>query len=454
MSRNLLYKFLAIGGLMLLLLIPINMISGTVSERRSFSESVVQDIARSSSYSQTLFGPVLVVPYEKRVYTWELKEGGEQVKRESIYSGQFYFLPELMQLNSELQTEQRFRGIYSAHLYHADILLEASYNLPAHYGAEGKLEDYQFFTPYIALGISDIRGIENSLSLSVNGKNYPMAPGSQLKLLGEGVHAVLTSLDQEQAQSLQLRLPLKLQGTSQFKLLPVGRETQVTIQSPWPHPSFIGDFLPQSPSVSDQGFSAQWQTSYFSTNFAEHFNRCLNSNDCTELRQLNFGVNLIDPVNQYVKTHRAIKYALLFIVLTFAGFFLMEVLKNLQVHPVQYALVGLALALFYLLLLSLSEHIAFGLAYLAAASGCVLLIGFYLAAVLRSLSRSLVFSCCLATLYAMLYGLLAAEDYALLMGSLLLFALLGAFMLLTRGVDWYGLGRGEKATATTLSREV
>lgn len=444
MSRSLLYKFLAIGGLILLLLIPLGMISSSIAERREFSESVVNDIARSSSYSQTLFGPVLVVPYEKRIVTWQLNEAKERVPVESKHKGQLYFLPDKLQLTSELATERRYRGIYAAHLYHSDNLLQASFSLPAHYGVVTELSDYQFYTPYMALGISDIRGIENSLSLSLNDKTFSLEPGSQLTVLGEGVHAQLQSLDAEQAQALQMRLPLKLQGTSQFQVVPVGRDTQVSIHSSWPHPSFMGDFLPLSPSVSDQGFNAQWQTSYFSTNFAEHFKRCMDSDDCADMRQLSFGVNLIDPVNQYVKTHRAIKYALLFIGLTFAGFFLMEVLKSLQVHPLQYALVGLALALFYLLLLSLAEHIAFGFAYIAAASACVLLIGFYLAAVLRSLNRSLMFSACLATLYAMLYGLLAAEDYALLMGSLLLFAVLGAFMLLTRRVDWYGLGKGEK----------
>ena len=158
-------------------------------------------------------------------------------------------------------------------------------------------------------------------------------------------------------------------------------------------------------------------------------------------------MSFIDPVDQYLKSERAIKYALLFIVLTFAGFFLFEVLKSLAVHPVQYALVGVALAFFYLLLLSLSEHIGFALAYLLSASACVLLIGFYVGHVLRSAVHGLSFSAGLAALYGLLYGLLSAEDYALLMGSLLLFGLLGVFMVLTRRLDWYGMGRGKVSKA-------
>ena len=152
-------------------------------------------------------------------------------------------------------------------------------------------------------------------------------------------------------------------------------------------------------------------------------------------------MSFVDPVDQYLKSERAIKYALLFIALTFAGFFLFEVLRNLSVHPIQYALVGAALALFYLLLLSLSEHIGFGLAYLLSAGGCVLLIGFYLCNVLHSSVRGFGFAGGLAVLYALLYGLLSAEDYALLMGALLLFALLGVFMMLTRRLDWYRAGQ-------------
>ena len=158
-------------------------------------------------------------------------------------------------------------------------------------------------------------------------------------------------------------------------------------------------------------------------------------------------MGLIDPVNQYVKSDRAIKYALLFVALTFAGFFLFEVLKRLVIHPVQYGLVGLALAFFYLLLVSLSEHIAFATAYLISSSACILLIGFYVTYVLQSVIRGAIFSGLLASLYGLLYGLLSAEDYALLMGSLLLFGLLGVFMVLTRKLDWYSIGKIEKVAA-------
>src|SRR5690606_26902232 len=177
-------------------------------------------------------------------------------------------------------------------------------------------------------------------------------------------------------QTLNFAFDLKLQGTSQLSVTPVGRESRVDLSADWPHPSFIGAYLPSEREVTAGGFTASWQTSFFATNLEEILRTCAWGERCHEFAQRTFGVSFVDPVDQYLKTDRAIKYALLFIALTFAGFFLFEVLKRLAVHPVQYALVGLSLALFYLLLLSLSEHLEFALAYLLSASACVSLIGF------------------------------------------------------------------------------
>jgi len=298
---------------------------------------------------------------------------------------------------------------------------------------------YTFEEAFLAVGISDIRGIENALKLELGSQRLEFAPGTQVSFLGAGVHVPLPAQDSKNPAPLDFAFDLRLQGTEQLQVLPVGKTSSVSLAANWPHPSFVGNFLPAKREINDQGFSADWQTSFFSTNLQEAMERCV-AGDCDALNGRSFGVSFIDPVDQYLKSDRAIKYALLFIVLTFAGFFLFEVLKSLAVHPVQYALVGVALAFFYLLLLSLSEHIGFALAYLLSASGCVLFIGFYVSHVLRSARHGLSFSAGLAALYGLLYGLLSAEDYALLMGSLMLFGLLGVFMVLTRKLDWYGIG--------------
>lgn len=442
MSRTLTFKLGAIALLILLLLLALQMIGGVVDERQSLRNQVLEDIARSSSEAQKITGPLLVVPYRKRVRTWKTHDKtGERYLVESQRQGRLYFLPERLTLDGELGTELRRRGIYEARLYHLDSRLSADFAVPANYGIREGLEDYRFERGYLALGISDIRGIRNDLRLQLGERHLPFAPGSNEAWLGAGVHAPLPELDARVAQQLSFSLQLALQGSSRLHITPVGRESLVELASAWPHPSFIGDYLPIQRSVSEQGFSARWQTSFFATNMQEALDNCVAQGDCADFQRRHFGLSLVDPVDQYLMTERAIKYALLFIALTFAAFFLFEVLKRLAVHPVQYGLVGLALALFYLLLVSLSEHIAFGLSYGISASACVLLIGFYVSHVLHSWVRGGAFALLLALLYGMLYGLLSAEDYALLMGSCLVFALLAGIMVLTRKLDWYGIGR-------------
>ncbi|NRA85026.1 MAG: inner membrane CreD family protein, partial [Gammaproteobacteria bacterium] len=207
----------------------------------------------------------------------------------------------------------------------------------------------------------------------------------------------------------------------------------------WPHPNFVGNFLPLKPVIDDSGFSAMWQTTFFSTNLPDIMNSCIERGKCEAMNNTTLGVSLVDPVNQYLKTERAIKYAELFILLTLFSFMLFEIFKRLSIHPIQYAFVGIAMAVFYLLLLSLSEHIEFNLAYLISSVSCAAILGIYISGVLGELKHGLIFSGGILMLYLILFGLLAAEDFALLMGSIFVFLVLAAVMIMTRKIDWYQL---------------
>nr|WP_288355467.1 cell envelope integrity protein CreD [uncultured Pseudomonas sp.] len=448
MNRSLLFKLGAIALLILLLMIPLLLIDGLVSERQGARDDVLRDIARSSSYAQQITGPIMVVPYRKKVLTWKTrKDSDERYQEESIEQGRLYFLPERFALDGDVRTELRYRGIYQARLYHSDSQVSGEFAVPANYGIND-VDAYWFGEPFIAVGISDVRGIGNDLKLQLNGASLSFEPGSGDDNFGSGVHVALPPRDTRNEQAYSFAFDLKLQGTEQLSITPVGRESQVTLRSDWPHPSFIGEFLPSQREVTQQGFTAKWQTSFFSTDMQDALSSCV-SGSCGAMQSRAFGVSLIDPVDQYLKADRAIKYALLFISLTFAVFFLFEVLKRMAVHPVQYALVGLSMALFYLLLLSLSEHLGFAVAYGLSALACVALNTFYVSSVLRSWLRGAAFGALLAALYGLLYGLLSAEDYALLMGSLLVFGVLGCVMVLTRKLDWYGVGR--PATSDTFT---
>ena len=441
MNKTLSLKLGFIALLVIGLLIPLLMIGGMIDERQSLRDSVVEDIAKSSSYPQQISGPILVVPYRKTERVWKTQDG-KSFQETYVRSDYLAFLPETFDLDADASTELRTRGIYEARLYLANSRISGQFKVPANWGIKNDLDDYRFDTPFIAVGINDIRGIQNGLQLQLNGQSLDFTAGSGLDWLGGGVRANVPGLDSGSEMRLDYAFDLKLQGTGQLHVLPVGRSSTVNLSANWPHPSFIGNYLPNTREITDTGFTAHWQTSFFATNLEEALARCVSNEQCDGFKARYFGVSFIEPVDQYLKSERAIKYALLFIALTFAGFFLFEVLRDLRVHPIQYALVGGALALFYLLLLSLSEHLGFGLAYALSAGGCLGLIGFYLCHVLHSRVRGLGFAGGLAVLYGMLYGLLSAEDYALLMGALLLFGLLGVFMVLTRRLDWYRTGQG------------
>ena len=449
MSFHLAARLGTIGVLILLLLIPVAMIDGLISERQALRDQVLADIARSSSSAQRLSGPILVAPYRKTVREWVMRpDTREHVQEEREVSGRLYFLPDRFALDGSLQTEERARGIHQARLFHLDGRISGHFQVPAKWGVAEEWQDYQFDTPFLALGISDVRGIGNGLSLTMNDQEIAFQPGSQIREIGDGVHATLDDFIADAGSRLEFDFTLALLGTGRLDFTPVGRETRIDISADWPHPSFVGNYLPIEREVSEDGFRARWQTSFFSTNMQEAALDCLSQSRCEAFNQRQFGVSLIDPVDHYRQSERTIKYAMLFIGLTFAAFFVFGILRDIEIHPMEYGLVGLALAIFYLLLLSLSEHLGFGPAYAIAAAACVALTGFYLCYVLNGLLRGLGFTAALALLYNVLFVIVSAEDVALLMGSVLLFALLAAVMVLTRNLDWQNVGgqRGRQQT--------
>lgn len=451
MNIRLFLKIAATLVVAVLLLIPVEQIRALVNEREQTRDSVVQEIARSAGYAQTITGPLLIVPYTRKVRSWS-QEGEERERRlvETEVFGRLAILPTDFELSGDIPIEERQRGIYRARLFNADTRITGRFQIEPDYGIPTEqLADYTFDSPRLVLGISDTRGIGSALELRWNGKRIPFEPGALPPMLPSGVHAQLPMEGVTSDQSVAFSIGLSLQGTSDLQVTPVGRESRVMFTSNWPHPSFVGDILPQEREVSDAGFSARWQTSFFATNLENIVNACAeiapDSPGCADLATRRFGVSFIDPIDHYLKSERATKYAFLFIGLTFAVFFLFEVLRRLSVHPIQYGLVGMALAVFFLLLLSFSEHFGFARAYLISAFACVALVGYYVAHVVRDARLGVAFGAGLGALYGVLYTILSAEDYALLAGSLVVFAVLGAIMVLTRKVNWTNYGQASEA---------
>lgn len=460
MQTKLLFKTLIVFGLMLLISIPLMMISSTIAERAAFRAEAVRSIAADSVREQTLVGPVLVLPYTDAYDEQVEVEVGGVMKTETQHhldNRRLLVFPNELKINGNIDTDRRYRGIHQVLVYsgqHAvsgDFVLPAMAELPRRQGGS-RLTLGQ---PFVALAIDDVRGIRNIPKLNWAGRPIDFEQGPGLALFKNGLHAPLGELVLAEPQRVAFAFDLGLDGIERQSFVPLGKNNQVNIKSNWPHPQFSGRFLPSPKQrvINEHGFNVNWGISSLATNAQQQLSRldkagqtidpALGEGAMPELDR--FSVGFIEPINIYTQADRATKYGLLFVALTFAAFFIFEILKRLPIHPVQYLLVGLALVLFFLLLLALSEHLLFLSAYLIASAACIALIGFYLAQVLRDWRRGLGFGVALTLLYGALYGLLSSENMALVLGSLLLFAVLAAIMLATRKVDWYAVGKPEAA---------
>lgn len=439
-------KVLAVVGMALAILLPLAMIRSTIDGRQAYREEAVATVARSFAGEQRLAGPVLVVPFVETIEVEEKDEHGvtRTVHRER--PGQWTIFPSTLDINGTLRPSTRRLGLHEVRVYELDAGIIAAF--------KGRVPDdgdasapRRIGRPCLAWGIADVRGLAGSPRVRVDGRERALQQGLGC-MKGTGIHVVLDPLKAGENIALETRLDLALGGTESLSIVPLGTENRVELTSTWPHPQFNGAFLPRERRIGDDGFRAIWDVSSLATDAQAQYQTGTGARDDDTAGSSSgesldeIGLSLVEPVNVYSQTGRAIKYGVLFVVLTFAGFFMFELIRQLRIHPIQYLLVGLALAIFFLLLVALSEHIAFAWAYLSASVACIGLLGVYLAHVLRSRARGAGFAIMLATLYAALYGLLVSEDNALVLGAGLLFVILAAIMLVTRKVDWYRVAAG------------
>lgn len=445
MNKPLLIKIGVIAVIGIILLLVLQSVSGTIGERKSFQGVAKSSVARSWTGAQNVFGPILVVPYTIK---WDReewsKDGKRKIVRHKSREGIKYILPAASQLQADIATDIRYQGIYQFPVYSTDLSITGNFTA-ASIAEQIKVDlpnrnaVLAYGQPYLAVAVSDSRGINSVPILNWSNKEYTFKAGSQLSFMDKGIHAPLPSdllRPLKKQKIFPFSLKLSLRGMDEIKFYATAFNYQLSLSSPWPHPKFYGDFLPLSRTITDQGFDAKWAVSSFASNMEEKIALC-EEQKCEELLNSSFGVEFIEPVNVYLQSERSLKYGFLFIVLIFVAFFIFEILKKLPIHPIQYGLVGLAIALFYLLLLSLSEHMSFLLSYLIAAIGSVTLISFYLVNVLRNSRTAAMFAGILTLLYFTLYIIVSAEDFALLMGSALVFIVLAVVMVSTRNIDWY-----------------
>ncbi|MCL6416595.1 cell envelope integrity protein CreD [Aestuariirhabdus sp. Z084] len=450
MQRHLIIKITIIAILALLILIPVSMVKYKVYERQGYLNQARASVAKSWTGEQLIVTPVLVIPYQistmasKVFYT----DKGQSVVNNKISKREKIVLPDQLTNRITVDNKTVSKGIYKVPVYDSQVELTGAFSAKKLQQALANINNTpgieNLGTPYLAVHISDMRGVDKAPELTINTATIALVPGSQLTSLPEGFHGFLSDSTALEAKQT-FKIKLSLRGMGSFSFLPLADDASNQMASNWPHPEFIGASLPKDRTISAQGFTASWSSSRYSSNAESLLSKCLaNDTTCYELTNASSGVSFIEPVDIYLQSERSIKYAMLFIGLSFITFFIVEHITNLRIHPIQYAFVGLAISVFYLLLISLVEHISFGWAYLIGVICCCSLLIFYVRYMLHSLRSSLLFGLMIAGLYGLLYVIVQAEDFALLMGSILVFAVLAALMVATRHIDWYKLAPSDK----------
>jgi inner membrane protein len=433
-------RLFSVGLLALLLQIPIAMIGGLVAERQQRRQAAVTEVSSKWGNVQSIIGPALIVPY---AYRWtEASANGLQITRSETRHA--IFLPQQLRIRGSINSELRHRGIFSIPVYKVGLTLEGEFTRPSFSELGLEPAAIAWERAQLAIGISDARAIQQETAVTWNGKPFSFLPGTgAFTDGGTGIHAVVGLTNG--VQRVQFSFPLSLNGSIGVYLTPFAQNTTVELQSNYGHPSFQGNWLPVERSVSDAAFQAKWSIPFLGRNYPQAWKAELGMRK--EIDSSRFGVELVNPVDHYRMAERSVKYAGLFILLTFATLWLIEVLAGVRVHPIQYLILGGALCLFYLLELSLSEHIGFPLAYSLASIAVVSLVAGYSVVILQDIMRALFVVGVVFLLYAYLYILLMNEDYALLIGSVGLFLILAAIMYATRRVDWYAVGARSPASS-------
>lgn len=416
------------GGIILVMLIPIGMTRSLIEERSGRSQEVRREIGEQWGNEQDLQGPFLVIPYRLPA-----------TRHENSKTGELYLLPETLHVDGELAAEKRHRGIFETVLYGSTLKLSGSFRVPERSLLQSKLPragTIFYDQAGVVVSIPHPRGIRNVTPLSWQNREREFVSG-EIDGGGGGIHAPVAIA---RADSIPFSFAMELNGNQYLTLIPAGKKSSVRLRSNWPSPSFFGGYLADHRTITPEGFEASWEISAL----GRGYDQFLVDPGPELFSDSAFGVRLVDPLDHYQKSERAIKYGVLFLFLTFMAFFLFEIFNRTKIHPIQYFLVGFALVLFYSLLLSLTEHLSFAISYGIASVATIGLISYYTVYILRDRRRAGVIGLFLAGLYGFLYTVLRSEDNAMLMGSLGLFLILGAVMVFTRNVDWYAVRLNER----------
>lgn len=422
-------KAIVIGILLVFLLIPRQMITDLIYEREFFRNQATDEVSSKWSYRQNVMGPVVSIPYIE-FYREDLNKPFQKVIKFA------HFLPEDLKIDAELIPEKRERGIYEVVVYSSKLHFEGFFNPFDVAGLGVPKENILWNYASVAVGLNDLRGIEEQIVMDWNNSKITFNPGLETnEVLENGVSAKIpiVSYDNKTVSRYPFKFDLIVKGTESLNFIPIGHEMVLNMKSTWADPKFDGAFLPEQKNIDANGFTASWKILHLNRSFPQFWLGNMSTYNNA------FGVTLLIPLDDYKQSHRAVKYAFILISLTFALYFFIEMLNKRRIHPFHYILVGLAICLFFTLLVSMSEHIKFSLAYLTATIMTVGLVTWYSFSILRDRRLALLIGSVLTLLYGFIFMIVRLEDYALLVGSIGLFVALAIVMFYARKVDWYDL---------------
>lgn len=441
-------KLASIGFLVLILLIPQAWIESLITERQSRAQDVVNEIAEKWSGEQSITGPTLVIPFTRREKIDKGKDGIEI--RE--WKDTAFFLPDQLTIDGTVNPQKRHRGIFESVVYESSIGVKARFSSPDFAALNIAAKDVLWDEANLVLGVNDLRGISKNPTLKMGDHELAGEPSnnigfsSEYKAHQEGPYGNAEEQVKSSEHGIIVKLPwrnqddftadaavhLDLKGSTLLYFVPIGKTTDVSLAGPWPNPSFDGEFLPTNPEVSETEFKANWKILHYNRPFAQQW-----TGGGKNLSGAGFGVRLLIPVDQYQKSIRTAKYGILLILLTFISLFMVEIMKKVRIHPFQYILVGVALIIYYSLLLSFSEHLGYDLAYGIATIATVTLVSLYSITFLAERKLVFMFTGLLIFFYAFIFVIIQLQDYSLLLGSIGLFLTVGLLMYFSRGIRWY-----------------
>lgn len=431
LKSNVYFKIAVILVIIALLMIPTAMIHSLINEREARQHEAINEVSSKWAGEQIISGPILMIPFTRTIKD-------EKTDKLVDFVNFAYVLPYRLNIDGKILPEQRNRGIYEIVVYNSNTKVNGEFDLTELKNLDIPLEKFQFENAKFIVGLSDLRGVEKQVDLKWNNSIISFNPGvPNGDIVSEGINANLV-LASNLDSKFTFDFELALKGSQRMYFTPVGKETSVSMESPWTNPSFEGSFLPDDRNLSENGFTAKWNVLHINRNFPQAWI------GEESLWESTFGIDLLLPVDNYQKTYRSITYALLFIAFTFLTFFFIEIMNKIFIHPIQYLLVGVALVIFYTLLLSISEYISFNKSFLIATLATILLIAAYTKSILKSNRLTVLLVGILSILYIFNFVIIQMQDYSLLIGSIGIFLILAIVMYTSRKIDWYNLNAERK----------